>query len=236
MVLQVFPLFLLIIIKETYVSLIHCFHLFFFFLSFFLDHREVDTCRCVDCSLLSSIWIRKSQIRIGQIHFGLVQLHTKSLGRTNAQFSLPLSFFGSVIFSNLQENLYILGPKSSETMSEFDYEPYQLAKEQIAQLEAEMAEFRMSSRELEMELEMELEESEERHKQSQTTINNLTIELDQWKVCIQSFTQNLLKTNKLLGKAPSFAERVCSVPGLASEGNINFTNSPQRGKPPPTRN
>lgn len=68
-------------------------------------------------------------------------------------------------------------------MSTFDYEPYQQAKEQIAQLEAEMAEFRQSSRDLEQELELELEESEERHKSDQNTINLLTMELDQSKVC-----------------------------------------------------
>lgn len=66
-------------------------------------------------------------------------------------------------------------------MSTVDYEGYMQAKHQIAQLEAEMAEFRASSRELEKELELELEESEERHKASQETINNLTLELENYK-------------------------------------------------------
>lgn len=69
-------------------------------------------------------------------------------------------------------------------MSTLDYEAYRQAKEQIAQLEAEMAEFQASSRDLERELELELEESEERHKNSQNKINTLTAELEQWKVCI----------------------------------------------------
>lgn len=68
-------------------------------------------------------------------------------------------------------------------MSAADYETYKQAKDQILQLEAEMAEFRASSRELEHELEMELEESEERHKNSQHMIDSLTMDLDQCKVC-----------------------------------------------------
>lgn len=67
-------------------------------------------------------------------------------------------------------------------MSTSDYEAYKQAKHQIVQLEAEMAEFRASSRELERELELELEESEERHKNSQHMINSLMMELDQFKV------------------------------------------------------
>lgn len=67
-------------------------------------------------------------------------------------------------------------------MSTYEHEPYRLAKEQIAQLEAEMAEFRASSRDLEEELELELEESEERHKNSQNAINLLTAEVEQSKV------------------------------------------------------
>lgn len=67
-------------------------------------------------------------------------------------------------------------------MSAADYEAYKRAKDQIAQLEAEMAEFQASSRELERELELELEESEERHKNSQHMIDTLKLELDQVKV------------------------------------------------------
>lgn len=63
-----------------------------------------------------------------------------------------------------------------------DQHEYQQAKEQIAQLEAELAEFQASSRELERELELELEESEERHKESQYTINKLNAELNDFKV------------------------------------------------------
>ncbi|KAF5114647.1 hypothetical protein DV113_000302 [Geotrichum candidum] len=66
-------------------------------------------------------------------------------------------------------------------MSRSDFEAYKQAKDQIAHLEAEMAEFQASSRELERELEMELEESEERHKSLQNTINVLNHELDEYK-------------------------------------------------------
>ncbi|KAF5099566.1 hypothetical protein D0Z00_001576 [Geotrichum galactomycetum] len=66
-------------------------------------------------------------------------------------------------------------------MSRSDFEAYKQAKDQIAQLEAEMAEFQASSRELERELEMELEESEERHKTLQSTINMLNLDLGEYK-------------------------------------------------------
>lgn len=61
---------------------------------------------------------------------------------------------------------------------------YVKAKEQIAQLELELAEFRATSRNLERELELELEEAEEQHRISQDMIVNLTVEVDQWKVCL----------------------------------------------------
>lgn len=60
-------------------------------------------------------------------------------------------------------------------------EGYRQAKEQIAQLEAELAEFQASSRELERELEVELEESENKHKQQQDKVDELTHELNEWK-------------------------------------------------------
>lgn len=67
-------------------------------------------------------------------------------------------------------------------MSLAEIHNYKQAKDQIAQLEAEMAEFRAASRELERELELELEESEERHKGLQNKINDLNLEVDQYKV------------------------------------------------------
>lgn len=48
--------------------------------------------------------------------------------------------------------------------AKIDVEQFRRAKEQIAHLEAELADFQASSRELERELELELEESEEQHK------------------------------------------------------------------------
>jgi chromosome segregation ATPase len=61
-------------------------------------------------------------------------------------------------------------------------EGYRQAKEQIAQLEAELAEFQQSSRELENELELELEESEQRHKRVQKKVFELNNQVNEWKV------------------------------------------------------
>lgn len=72
-------------------------------------------------------------------------------------------------------------------MASTENEQYDRAKEQIAQLETELAEFQASSRELEQELEAELQESEERHLQSQLQINKLNAEIDDWKVCFVFF-------------------------------------------------
>lgn len=60
-------------------------------------------------------------------------------------------------------------------------EAYKQAKEQIAQLENELAEFQASSRELEKELEMELEESEQKHKHLNNQVESLTAEVSEWK-------------------------------------------------------
>lgn len=59
--------------------------------------------------------------------------------------------------------------------------PYRQAKEQIAQLEAELAEFQASSRELEKELELELEESEQKHKNLTNQVESLTGQVNEWK-------------------------------------------------------
>lgn len=107
-------------------------------------------------------------------------------------------------------------------MSTSDYEAYKQAKHQIAQLEAEMAEFQASSRELERELEMELEESEERHKNSQHMINTLTIELDQCKVCINKHilvAACSIQLTPLLVQVSFTTERIYSIPGFSTERN-----------------
>jgi predicted nucleic acid-binding Zn-ribbon protein len=61
---------------------------------------------------------------------------------------------------------------------------YRRAKEQIAQLEAEISEFQVSSRELEKELEVELEESERRHKELEAKVERLSYEVKDWRVCL----------------------------------------------------
>lgn len=58
-------------------------------------------------------------------------------------------------------------------------------KAQYEQLEAELADFQASSRELEAELERDIEASEKRERQLQEKVENLGYEADEWKV---SFT------------------------------------------------
>jgi predicted nucleic acid-binding Zn-ribbon protein len=59
---------------------------------------------------------------------------------------------------------------------------YRQAKEQIAQLERELAEFRASSLELEQELEIELEEKEKVELDLRGSVKSLSVEVAQWKV------------------------------------------------------
>lgn len=55
-------------------------------------------------------------------------------------------------------------------------------KAQYEQLEAELADFQASSRELETELERDVEASEKRERQLQEKVENLGYEVDEWKV------------------------------------------------------
>lgn len=108
-------------------------------------------------------------------------------------------------------------------MSNIDYEAYQRAKHQIAQLEAEMADFRASSRELESELELELEESEMRHKASQDMINNLTLELDQCK------TKNRTLQKEFAASQASLQREIAAIQAAHKQANsrlreIEMTN------------
>ena len=55
-------------------------------------------------------------------------------------------------------------------------------KAQYEQLEAELADFQTSSRELESELERDIEASEKRERQLQEKVDNLVYEVEEWKV------------------------------------------------------
>ena len=55
-------------------------------------------------------------------------------------------------------------------------------KAQYEQLEAELADFQASSRELETELERDVEASEKRERQLQEKVENQAYEVDEWKV------------------------------------------------------
>jgi hypothetical protein len=55
-------------------------------------------------------------------------------------------------------------------------------KSQIAELEAELADFQQSSRELETELEKELEASEKQHRDLKNKNEALRYEVEEWKV------------------------------------------------------
>jgi predicted nucleic acid-binding Zn-ribbon protein len=55
-------------------------------------------------------------------------------------------------------------------------------KSQIKELEAELADFQASSRELETELEKELEASEKQHRELRNKNEALKYEVDEWKV------------------------------------------------------
>lgn len=57
-------------------------------------------------------------------------------------------------------------------------------KEQIRELEDELADFQASSKELERELEKELEHSEKQHRDLVTKNEALKYEVDEWKVCL----------------------------------------------------
>lgn len=57
-------------------------------------------------------------------------------------------------------------------------------KSQYEQLETELADFRVSSQELEQELEKDLEAAEKRETSLREKAESLNYEVDEWKVCI----------------------------------------------------
>lgn len=66
-------------------------------------------------------------------------------------------------------------------------------KAQYEQLEAELADFQASSRELETELERDIEASEKRERQLQERVENLGYEVDEWKVSFTDLRQRAFK-------------------------------------------
>ena len=64
-------------------------------------------------------------------------------------------------------------------------------KSQYEQLEAELADFQTSSRDLEAEMERDIEASEKREGQLREKVDNMRYEVDEWKVR----TPHVLKTN-----------------------------------------
>ena len=57
-------------------------------------------------------------------------------------------------------------------------------KAQYTQLEAELADFQTSSRELEAELERDIEASEKRERKLKERVEKVQYEADEWKVCV----------------------------------------------------
>uniref|UniRef100_A0A060T5T0 ARAD1C07568p n=1 Tax=Blastobotrys adeninivorans TaxID=409370 RepID=A0A060T5T0_BLAAD len=82
-------------------------------------------------------------------------------------------------------------------------EGYARAKEQIAQLEAELAEFQATSRELEREMELELEEAEQRQKGLEKKVNSLTADVSEWKQKYLDLQKESSNTQATLSKQVS---------------------------------
>lgn len=85
-------------------------------------------------------------------------------------------------------------------------EKYRRAKEQIRQLEAEIAEFQESSRELEAEMEQELEESERKIRNLELKTYELTEDRDEWKKKYSDLQKELVATQASLSKQISSLE------------------------------
>lgn len=77
-------------------------------------------------------------------------------------------------------------------------------KAQYEQLEAELADFQASSRELETELERDVEASEKRERLLQEKVENLRYEVEEWKVS-RLITQN--RTLCTFSERPSLSYR-----------------------------
>lgn len=71
---------------------------------------------------------------------------------------------------------------SKDSDGDTSAETLEFYKSQIAELEAELADFQQSSRELETELEKELEASEKQHRDLKNKNETLRYEVEEWKV------------------------------------------------------
>ena len=65
-------------------------------------------------------------------------------------------------------------------------------KSQYEQLEAELADFQASSRDLETELEKDVEAAEKRERQLQEKVEGLGFEVEEWKVSLYLYVYNCL--------------------------------------------
>lgn len=85
-------------------------------------------------------------------------------------------------------------------------------KAQYEQLEAELADFQASSRELESELERDIEAAEKRERQLQERIESLGYEVEEWKVCARI----ALLPSHLYGKG-SLTRPLCARPSTSNQ-------------------
>ena len=84
-----------------------------------------------------------------------------------------------------------VAPLSSPATTSNDVNCLSYYKAQYEQLEAELAEFQASSRELESELERDIEASEKRERTLQEKVESLGYEVEEWKVCKDFYEQRL---------------------------------------------
>ena len=82
-------------------------------------------------------------------------------------------------------------PSSSPTTTSNNVNSLSYYKAQYEQLEAELAEFQASSRDLESELERDIEASEKRERTLQEKVESLGYEVEEWKVCEDFYGQRL---------------------------------------------
>jgi predicted nucleic acid-binding Zn-ribbon protein len=75
-------------------------------------------------------------------------------------------------------------------------EELQYYKAQYEQMEADLQDFQASSRELEQELERDVEASEKRERQLKEKLENLSFEVEEWKVCYLTFRMLRPKTDE----------------------------------------
>ena len=74
-------------------------------------------------------------------------------------------------------------PSSPPSMATSAEDALSWYKSQYEQLEADLAEFRESSKELEQELEKDIERAEKQERTLQEKAETLSYEVEEWKVC-----------------------------------------------------